>query len=278
MKILKKFFIFVLVFMLLFAPNNSSLAINDSLLKIQESQEKLKSGAQHITVTKIKGEPMHYFELFRYTALDDIIPSLKFEKDPWGIINNKYEKKFKIIKNFCTAIGAFAGAGLGWIFWKWVNNHQEGESKKLEPKEKIEQNNFKGNENPSGSLDKIKKSALPTFVVSASAAAFGVLMNLISSLYSSNFMEKEREKLYIEKENALLVMKCLLTHIDRKNWEHGDSILIQINSNPNYPTAVPTMVKSGINYSNEEIKNFPKAFETLKKNLEETLKNNDYKK
>lgn len=273
--ILRNLLSFVLMVTVCFA-GTFAFATNDFLLKLQEAQEKLKSGAQHITVTKIKDEPMRYLELFRYTALDDIISSLRFEKNPWEFIKNKYEKKFNMIENCCTAVGAFAGAGLGRIFWEWVNN-QEGKDKKLDPnlyQKKYEQKNFKKNENSSNFLGKIKKLALPTSIVSACMVVFSAFTNFISSLYSSNFMAKEYKKLYVGRGNALMAMECLLRLIDRKNWKQGDSILIQINSNPNYPTAVPTVIKSGINYSDKEKKCFPKAFEKLKTELEKILENN----
>ena len=280
MKILKKFFISVLVFILVLFQNKSSFAMSDFDLKFQEAQDDLKSGAQYILVTKIKNEPMHCFELFRYTALDDIISSLKFEKDPWEFIENKYGKKVKILRNYSTVAATFVGAGLGILFWKWITGNSDKE-KKFDLKvsqEKFEQKILNGNNKKSSFLDKLKKRLLPTFVVLAGMLTTSMLISLITKIYSNNFMEEECKKLYVEKENALSAMKDLITHIERKNWEQGDSILIQINSNPNYPTAVPTIINSGINYSNEEIKKFPESFETLRQNLEKILKENNYEK
>lgn len=271
MKILKKFFISVLVFILVLFQNKSSFAMNDFDLKFQEAQDDLKSGAQYILVTKIKNEPMHCFELFRYTALDDIISSLKFEKDPWEFIENKYGKKVKILRNYSTVAATFVGAGLGILFWKWITGNSDKEKK-------FEQKILNGNNKKSSFLDKLKKRLLPAFVVLAGMLTTSMLISLITKIYSNNFMEEECKKLYVEKENALSAMKDLITHIECKNWEQGDSILIQINSNPNYPTAVPTIINSGVNYSNEEIKKFPESFETLRQNLEKILKENNYEK
>ena len=53
--------------------------------------------------------------------MDEIIPSLKFEKDPNKFVKDTYGKNFDIIEKCCTAIDIFVGAGLGWIFWKWVD-------------------------------------------------------------------------------------------------------------------------------------------------------------
>lgn len=53
--------------------------------------------------------------------MDEIIPSLNFEKDPNKFVKDNYEKFFNIVEKCCTIIGAFAGAGLGWIFGKWAD-------------------------------------------------------------------------------------------------------------------------------------------------------------
>lgn len=280
MKILKKVFTSVLIFAILLAQYNSSFAINDFNLKFQEAQDALKAGAQYIVVNKIKNEPMHYFELFRYTALDDIILKLKFEKDPWEFIENKYEKKFKTLRNYSTVAGTFAGAGLGILFWKWITGNS-GKEKKFDLKiyqEELKQKTLHKNNEKSSLLAKFKKMLLPTFIVSASMATTSMLIKLITRICLNNFMEKECKKLYVERENALLAMRCLLNQIESKNWEQGDSILIQMNSNPDYPTAVPSMINSGIDYSSEEIKKFPEAFENLRQNLEKMLKENNYGK
>lgn len=122
---MKKLFqkILAIVLLVSIVPNNYTFAnkFDDLNDKILESKERLKSGEKHITVTDIKNNPEYSLELFRYTALDEIIPSLKFEKDPYKFVKDTYEKKINVIENICTAVGAFIGADLGWKFWKFLD-------------------------------------------------------------------------------------------------------------------------------------------------------------
>ena len=94
----------------MFFTDFSVFAIDRLDSKILEAKKDLKSGAQHIHATVTKNGKIEYrLEFFRYTDLDEVIPSLRFEKDPNKFVKDTYEKNFKIIENCLTTLGAFAG-------------------------------------------------------------------------------------------------------------------------------------------------------------------------
>ena len=67
----------------MFFTDFSVFAIDRLDSKILEAKKDLKSGAQHIHATVTKNGKIEYrLEFFRYTDLDEVIPSLRFEKDP----------------------------------------------------------------------------------------------------------------------------------------------------------------------------------------------------
>ena len=101
--------VIILIFTVFFT-DFSVFAIDRLDSKILEAKKDLKSGAQHIHATVTKNGKIEYrLEFFRYTDLDEVIPSLRFEKDPNKFVKDTYEKNFKIIENCLTTIGAFAG-------------------------------------------------------------------------------------------------------------------------------------------------------------------------
>lgn len=247
-KLVKK--VLAIVLAVTIVPSNSTFASKFDELnnKILESKEKLKDEAKHITVTDIKDNPDYRLELFRYTALEEIIPSLKFEKSPYDFVQNKYEKKFNIIEKCCTAIGTTLGAGLGLICGRILRNKDKQNLSKELSKENVDNNKQQTNKL---FLKQINYFGL-TCIVSLFAFVFGGLMKCTSGFYGLRFMRKERTKLEIEKSNALLAIKGLISSIEYNKWKFEDSILVQINSGEKYHTAVPTMVTCGIDYSEEE--------------------------
>lgn len=83
---------------------------------VEKAKEKIKMGEKHVTVQNEKNIPDYRLELFRYTALDEIIPSLSFEKEPHKFIESKYGSTFNLIKNIATGAGLILGA----IFGVWL--------------------------------------------------------------------------------------------------------------------------------------------------------------
>lgn len=273
---MKNLFKNILSFMLVFAvcfAGYFAFAIDELDFKVLEAKKKLKAGAQHVQATVIKkGKVEHRLEVFRYTDLDEIIPSLNFEKDPNKFVKDAYEKILNIIEKCCTAIGALAGVGLGWKFWKWLDKESK---KNLDPKLMNPESNPKHAEKNVKKFvlfTRIKNILLPTLFVSASVFAFGGFMKSLSSFCSDTFIGNKIEKLKIKKRNALYAMSLLLDYIE--NWPQSDSVFIQMDCNPGYYKGVSCFITSEIKYSEEDKRLFPQAFEKLKNDLKKILEDN----
>lgn len=265
--LLKKFT--VLVLSLLVVSNNFALATYDNNFKSKlfDAQERLKNGETHVTIKNIGDDPNKYFELFRYTALDEIVNGLNFENNPYEFVEKTYGKSFNIIENCGTAFGAMLGAGLGflsWNFFKKITN-------KNESKKDLKNDNAEYKDNS----HKAKNSFIFSVVDLIHIFLFGLLSKSFSSFCLNKFKQNQCDKLEVEKGNAISVAELLLGNIKKGNWKYGDSILIQIDTNIKHPSAVPTMINSNLNYTNEERLNFKENFKNLKQNLEKILKISD---
>lgn len=272
--ILRNLLSFVLMVTVCFAGTVTfAFTANELDFKFLESQKELKAGAQHVqaTVTK-KGKLEHRLEFFRYTDLDEIIPSLNFEKDPNKFVKDNYENFFNIVEKCCTVISAFAGAGLGWIFGKWVDKEGKKNSASKLTKPESSPKPVEKNEKKLGLLTRIKNLSIPILLALASVFTFGGFMKSLSNFCSDTFMRDKLEKLKIEKRNALYAMRLLLDYIE--DWQESDSIFIQIDCNPDYYKGLASFITSEIEYSKEDKELFPQAFEKLKKELKRILENN----
>lgn len=241
---------------------------------VEKAKEKIKMGEKHVTVQNEKNIPDYRLELFRYTALDEIIPSLKFEKEPDKFIETKYGYTFKLIKNISTGAGLIVGAILGlWLpkgiaYLRSKLNKQSNEpvnSTNLPQNTKASQN--KPNKNKNDNWIKFILSIIGSGI-------FAFLGRILAECGILNFKDQKYNKLKIDKENSLLAMGCLSDDILENKWKNSDCIFIKTDLNKDNYESAPVFLKIGLNYSSEEKKKVPKDFEKLKRNLEEILKNN----
>ena len=298
MKIVKKGFSFLLVIVLnvnflnlsTFAENGGfdkcralNGMIHDNLnCYFDEAKEQIKAGASHITVKNEKNIPNQRLEFFRYTALDEVVPSLLFEIEPNKFIQDKYGKTFSLAKKIGTGIGAVVGAivmplyikALYYVANKRNKNVQDESNKIKEASEKLADINKKSNQG-----DKWVK----LFFTILGSGVFAFLGKTFAEYMISNFELKEHKKLFMKKRNALMAMESAVNHISDEDWKYGHILYIHENQDlDTYEATTNFLSKNNSKnsfqtfYLENEVKSFPQAFEKLKNDLTKILNDNVY--
>ena len=83
---------------------------------------------------------------------------------------------------------------------------------------------------------------------------------------------KKADEDLIKVKNYASVIESLLTNIESGNWKYADSVLAQVNSDPEAYEGVVNMLSSKINYSKDEKSEFEGRFNKLKLILDEKVK------
>lgn len=89
---------------------------------------------------------------------------------------------------------------------------------------------------------------------------------------------EEMKTQQIKIKNYSSALEQLLTNLRKGKWKNADSVLAQLNFDPNFYKAVVTMVNSDIKYSEQEKIEFKKDFKDIESELEEMINKNKPKK
>lgn len=238
----------------------------------ENAKEKIKAGERHVTVQNERNIPNHRLELFRYTALDEIIPSLKFEKEPDRFIDNKYRNTFNLIKSISTGMGLIVGVIWGIWLPKGISYLKNKLNK--QPNESVNSTNLPKNTKTDPNKTNKNNNWIKFVLSIIGSGIFAFLGRTLAECGILNFKYQKYNKLRIDKKNSLLAMECLSDDILENKWKNSDCIFIKTDLNKDSYESVPFFLKIGVNYSSEEKKKVPKDFEKLKQSLEEKLKNN----
>ena len=245
----------------------------------EKAKEKIKMGEKHVTVQNEKNIPNYRLELFRYTALDEIILSLKFEKEPDKFIKNKYRDTFNLIKNISTGVGIIVGV----IFGLWLPKGISCLNSRLNKKSaKIikQASSFQNTKTDRNNLSKNKNDKWLKFSLSIILSGLIAFLGRTLAEYGiANFESKELKKMLIKKRNSLMAIESAMNHIDDKDWVDGNVFYIrECLDVDTYNTVTGFLYvdeeSNSLTYSKDEKKYFNRDFEALSRNLSEVLKNN----
>ena len=109
-------------------------------------------------------------------------------------------------------------------------------------------------------------------VAAGGAGLLFQLAGIAVDLFQVSSRSKKTDEDLIKVKNYASVIESLLTNIESGNWKYADSVLAQVNSDPEAYEGVVNMLSSKINYSKDEKSEFEGRFNKLKLILDEKVK------
>ncbi len=115
---------------------------------------------------------------------------------------------------------------------------------------------------------------VPLTLLGGSITALGSLATyeMFDSWQTSKSNRIELKQNLIKIRNYISAAKHFLSHINNADWSTADSVLLQVNSDEKSAEgAIVTMLKSKLNYTDEEKQKFNDRFNTVKTDLEQII-------
>lgn len=256
----------------------------DLVCAITEAQEKLKHIGGYINLNEIGKNCEYDISLWDYNSIGDlpmiisknldmaktnvaINEFVRFIEDKKGSSNNLNESLSDFLKSDSRFASISIKQLMNSLFEKYRAEKEHNKLKLL----------------GSGTLGLGVGGALalafpflgvPLMVLGGTATAFGSLATygVIHSLLTSKNNEAELKQSLTKIRNYISAAKHFLSHINNGDWSTADSVLLQVNSDEKSAEGgIVTMLKSKLNYTDEEKQKFNDRFNTVKADLEQII-------
>lgn len=115
---------------------------------------------------------------------------------------------------------------------------------------------------------------IPYALINVALGGFGISFvgGKLYSLRNSKNRQAEVEQNMAKIRNYILAAKSFLNHINNGDWPTADSVLLQVNSDEKSAEGgIVTLLKSKLDYTEEEKQKFNDRFKMVKANLEQII-------